>query len=263
MSLGMGKSKRTQGTWAKLGRWIGRALTGGKRSAAKPEVDVVTQLAEAVHQPMAAAIGAIAGGSVPYLAKVLAHEELPATWRAGDHGLGLLVLGIVLACAAFSMLTVAKFGMAAFGDRRKAVGFVVALEGVMLVAHGTASTYALVLLVLVNAVTNGCHIALTRAATLRRREADTRRQQTAAQTRARQRAARDAADAPRRGTSAPAPVPVAPIGSAPVRAQPRATTASHPSPRARRATTPQARAGQAVVLWQPQVIDADFEDSYS
>jgi hypothetical protein len=247
MKVGMGKTSKR---------------AGGKRSVAKPEVDVVTQLAEAVHQPMAAAIGAIAGGSVPYLAKVLAHEELPATWRAGDHGLGLLVLGIVLACAAFSMLTVAKFGMAAFGDRRKAVGFVVALEGVMLVAHGTASTYALVLLVLVNAVTTGSHIALTRAATLHRREADTRRQQTAAQTRARQRAARDAADAAdaaRRGTPRMGGVSLAPVAEVPVSTGMGAVHGMSLGLDVGRGGRVGGRAGGSDRAWGEGVVDAQFK----
>ena len=175
-------------------------MAKSKRTAVKshalPVVDVVTQLATAYRHRSAAAIGAVAGGSIPMLASLLTHDELPRVWRSGNVALALAVLGVILGCAAFSMLTVARFGMAAFGDKRKAIGFVIALEGVMLVAHGAASLYALLLLVLVNAITNGCHIALSRAATLRRQAADARRATTAAQTRAR-----------KRQTPAPAPQP--------------------------------------------------------
>jgi len=159
-----------------------------RKTEAKSPVDVVTQLATAWRHRSATAIGAVAGGSIPWLAKVLAHDELPAVWKAGNYAMASAVLAVIFGCAAFSMLTVARFSMAAFGDKRKAVGFVVALEGVMLVAHGTASWYALALLILVNAITNGCHIALAREGTLRRQAADARRQTTAAQTRARKRA---------------------------------------------------------------------------
>ena len=175
-------------------------------AAQKPVVDVVTQLVIAWQHRSATAIGAVAGGSIPWLAKVLAHEELPAAWRAGSFAAAAAILAVIFGCAAFSMLTVARFGMAAFGDKRKAIGFVIALEGVMLVAHGTASAYALLLLIAVNAITNGCHIALGRAATLRRQASDAKRQATAAQTRARKNGS-----APASAPSIPTPTATAPV----------------------------------------------------
>lgn len=266
--MSMSKRRKTKrGTWGRacraMGRWGRRAL-GGERGA-KPELDVVTQLGEVVRQPGGALIGAIAGGSVPYLAQVVAHGELPQAWRAGDHALAALMVLIVLGAATFSMLTVAKFGMAAFGDRRKAVGFVLALEGFMLVTRGAASAYALLLLVLVNAITNGCHIAVARAATLRRRAQDARRQATAAETRARQRAERAAtathrAPAPSsRESDAGAPRTHAPVHVRATLARP----AQHPRP-ARRAPAAQADAVTGLILWSPinpvhHAIDADFE----
>jgi hypothetical protein len=94
------------------------------------------------------------------------------------------MLAVVLGCALFSALSVYKFGKAAFGDARKALGFVLALEGVMLVTTGTTSTVALAVLILINAVANGSVIALSRDATRRQREADARRAATRARTRA-------------------------------------------------------------------------------
>jgi hypothetical protein len=165
-------------------------------------VDVVSQLECAVRNPRAAALGALLGGIVPWFARALAHGELPDAWRASEYTLALGMVAIVIGCCAFSMLTVYKFGLAAFGDTRKAAGFVAALEGVMLVSHGTTSVVALLVLIAVNAVTNGCAIALAREATGRRTEADARRSATRARNREDRRTART--------TRAPAPRDVRP-----------------------------------------------------
>ncbi len=93
------------------------------------------------------------------------------------------MIAVVLGCALFSGLSVYKFGKAAFGDSRKALGFVLALEGVMLVSHGATSTVALAVLILINAVANGSVIALARDATRKQRDADVRRAATRAHTR--------------------------------------------------------------------------------
>src|SRR3982750_4115552 len=118
--------------------------------------------------------------AVPWFARALSHDELPEAWARGQKLLAAAMLVVVLGCMAFSMLTVHKFGRAAFQDERKAVGFVLALEGVMLVSRGAASNWALLLLVVINAVANGCVIALEREATIRRQEADARRRATRA-----------------------------------------------------------------------------------
>jgi hypothetical protein len=155
--------------------------------------DVVTQLECAVKRPHATAIGAVIGGVVPWFAHTLAHEEVPAVWSGGNHPIAMIMILVVLGCAVFSALTVYKFGKAAFGDSRKALGFVLAIEGVMLLSRGTTSTIALVVLVVINALANGSVIALAREATCKRREADERR----ARTRARSRAVRtEQTDAP-------------------------------------------------------------------
>jgi len=127
-------------------------------------VDIVSQLECAIRYPQATLIGALVGGLVPWFARTLAHEQLPATWSS-NHGLALVMLAVVIGCGIFSGLTVYKFGRATFGDVRKAIGFTLALEGVMLVSTGATSAVALVVLVLINALGNGSNIALARQAT--------------------------------------------------------------------------------------------------
>jgi hypothetical protein len=142
--------------------------------------DVVTQLECAIRRPQATLIGALVGGLVPWFARTLAHGEVPAAWSAGNYGLVAVMIAVVLGCACFSALTVYKFGRATFGDKRKALGFVLAIEGVMLVAHGAASVVALAVLILINALANGSSIALAREATCKRREAAARASATRA-----------------------------------------------------------------------------------
>ena len=166
--------------------------------------DVVTQLECAVRNPHAALIGAVIGGLVPWFGRTLAHDQVPAAWSTGNTVLALVMVAVVLGCALFSALSVYKFGRAAFGDSRKALGFVLALEGVMLVSHGATSTVALAVLILINAVANGSVIALARDATRRQREADARRVATRARTRAGRSAQQEQheAPAPRRAPAA-------------------------------------------------------------
>jgi hypothetical protein len=164
--------------------------------------DVVSQLECAIRNPHAAAIGALIGGLVPWFGRTLAHEEIPSVWSGGNHGLAMAMIAVVLGCACFSGLSVYKFGRAAFGDSRKALGFVLALEGVMLISHGATSVVALAVLILINAVANGSVIALSRDATRRQREADARR----AATRARSRTSH--AGVPRVPAAAPQPQPL-------------------------------------------------------
>jgi hypothetical protein len=136
--------------------------------------DVVTQLEVAIRNPHAAMIGAVLGGLVPWFGRTLAHAEIPSTWSAGHHSLALAMVAVVLGCGAFSGLSVYKFGKAAFNDARKALGFTLALEGVMLVSQGVTSAIALAVLILINAVSNGSVIALARDATQRKRDTDAR-----------------------------------------------------------------------------------------
>ena len=145
--------------------------------------DVVTQLECAFRNPHAALIGALIGGLVPWFGRTLAHDQVPTAWSAGNTSLAMVMIAVVLGCALFSALSVYKFGKAAFGDSKKALGFVLALEGVMLVSTGATSTVALAVLILINAVANGSVIALSRDATRRRCEADARRAATRSRSR--------------------------------------------------------------------------------
>jgi hypothetical protein len=165
--------------------------------------DIVSQIECAIRHPQATLIGALIGGVVPWFARTLAHEQVPAAWSAGNFSLVAIMVAVVLGCALFSALTVYKFGRAAFGDAKKALGFTLALEGVMLVASGGTSVAALAVLIAINALANGSVIALAREATCKHRAAVAR----GAATRARSRAARSpvtipvASTAPARPTS--------------------------------------------------------------
>jgi hypothetical protein len=172
--------------------------------------DIVTQLEIAIKNPHAAAIGAVIGGLVPWFGRTLAHGEIQGTWSS-NRALGLTMVAVVLGCGVFSGLSVYKFGRTAFGDPRKALGFVLALEGVMLVSHGLTSAVALGVLILINAVSNGSVIALARDATRRKRDSDARGAAARATNRAGSVSNRTGAhvQAPRPPTAAPVNVPSA------------------------------------------------------
>jgi hypothetical protein len=204
-------------------------------TADRTTIDVVTQLEIAVHNPHAAAIGALIGGLVPWFGRTLAHGEIQGTWSAGNRPLALAMIAVVIGCGVFSGLSVYKFGRSAFrDDARKALGFVLALEGVMLVSHGATSTVALTVLIAINAIVNGAGIALSRDAARRRCEADARR---AATTRARRQATTP------RQAPAPSPITVEDASNT-------ATPSRHParSPRPAVVDTP---------TWVDDVIDAE------
>ena len=230
------------------------------RTAASSDktVDIITQLKTAIANPLAAVLGAAIGGIVPWFAREIAHHELAVQWAAGDLKMVAVDLAIVLGCAVFSMLTVYGFGKAAISDPRKAAGFCAALEGVMLVSHGQTSQVALAALVIINAITTGCVIAVAYAATNRRREADQRRAATRAQTSARKRG--QAADPST--TSASASSASRPAAEPPVAAPSSPTSAAH---RARRApvvvtAAPRATPSQALVV-QARLAHHDVSDA--
>ena len=162
---------------------MSRTSKRSRRTRSTPDrsatTDVVTQLECAIRRPQATLIGALVGGLVPWFARTLAHDQLPAAWSSGNRGLAVVMLAVVLGCSCFSAITVYKFGRATFGDTRKALGFVLAIEGVMLVSTGVTSSVALAVLIAINALANGAAIALARDATCRRRDADVRRAATA------------------------------------------------------------------------------------
>ena len=165
--------------------------------------DVVSQLECAIKNPHAALMGAVIGGLVPWFGRTLAHDQIPSAWSGGNTSLALVMLAVVIGCGIFSGLSVYKFGQAAFGDSKKAFGFVLALEGVMLVSHGATSAIALAVLIGINAVANGSVIALAREATNKKRDSVRR----AAETRARKRAPSLASVSAPASIPAPGPAP--------------------------------------------------------
>jgi hypothetical protein len=161
---------------------------------------------------------------------------------------------VVAGCMLFSMLSVYRFGQAAFGDARKALGFVLALEGVMLASHGAIGIVALAVLIAINAIANGCTIACARDATLRRRAADERRSATRAKNRGGRQTAAEQQGTPRQASApqqdAPPRRPVVEI---------RGTAAPASGPAARRASCPKATPLPRS-HWLPEqgVIEAEF-----
>lgn len=122
------------------------------------------QLRSATRSPLALALGAALGGLVPVTTYAVAHGfELvrveggtiaAASW---EHPGWVLVLGGLL----FSAKTVYAWTAAAFDDRAKALGFVVLVEGALLLAPSPELRYvALAYLVTINALGTGAQLAL-------------------------------------------------------------------------------------------------------
>jgi hypothetical protein len=92
------------------------------------------------------------GGFVPLASYFVAHYEV----KGYDLPL-LLVLGGLL----YSAKTVWQWGVLAFNCKYKATGFVLLVEGVMVLSHiPWLNVLALAYLVLINAVATGCSLAL-------------------------------------------------------------------------------------------------------
>lgn len=115
----------------------------------------LAQLRIARRKPVAALIGATAG-IVPVGVFELGHYEL-TSWSP----LECPKAAIVYAGLLFSALTVLGWSRDIFGSTAKAVGFTALLEGIMMTANaGWLSAIALGYLVVINAVANGCRLAL-------------------------------------------------------------------------------------------------------
>jgi hypothetical protein len=122
------------------------------------------QLRSATRSPLALALGAALGGLVPATTFAVAHGFELVRFEAGSvvaepwvHPGWLLVLGGLL----FSAKTVYAWTAAAFDDRAKALGFVVLVEGALLLAPSPALRYvALGYLIAVNALGTGARLAL-------------------------------------------------------------------------------------------------------
>ena len=115
----------------------------------------LAQLRMARRKPVAALLGATAG-LVPVGVFELGHYEL-TSWSP----LACPKAAIVYAGLVFSALTVLGWSSDMFGSRLKAIGFTALLEGIMMTADaGWLSAITLGYLVVINAVANGCRLAM-------------------------------------------------------------------------------------------------------
>ena len=119
----------------------------------------LAQLRAAGRKPVAAIIGATAG-LVPVGVYEVGHYEL-TSWSPIDCPKAMIVYAGLL----FSALTVLGWSTNMFGSKPKALGFTLLLEGIMMTSSAAWLTaIALTYLVLINAVANGCRLALRDAA---------------------------------------------------------------------------------------------------
>jgi hypothetical protein len=115
----------------------------------------LAQLRAARRKPVAAIIGATAG-LVPVGVYEVGHYEL-TSWSPIDCPKAMIVYAGLL----FSALTVLGWSTNMFGSKSKALGFTLLLEGIMMTSSAAWLTaIALTYLVLINAVANGCRLAL-------------------------------------------------------------------------------------------------------
>jgi hypothetical protein len=140
------------------------AETGDRASGSRRRLDVsklgVVDQARVAFQGdnrLPTAMGFILGGFAPIATFATAHHQYnPAVaWYA--QVATVMVLGGLL----FSAITVYKWARLAFSMPAKAVGFVLAVEGVMTFSTMPALSFAaLALLVCINGIATGCHLAL-------------------------------------------------------------------------------------------------------
>jgi hypothetical protein len=98
---------------------------------------------------LATVAGFLLGGLVPFATFSVAHSEVTGMW---DYHV-LLVLGGLL----FSAKTVYAWSKMAFQNASKAAGFVVLIEGVMVLSSlSWLSWMCLVYLVVINGIATGC-----------------------------------------------------------------------------------------------------------
>jgi hypothetical protein len=115
----------------------------------------LAQLRAARRKPIAAIIGATAG-LVPVGVYEVGHHEL-TSWSPLECPKVMIVYAGLL----FSALTVLGWSTNMFGSKAKALGFTLLLEGLMMTSSAAWLTaIALTYLVLINAVANGCRLAL-------------------------------------------------------------------------------------------------------
>ena len=109
---------------------------------------------------LATTLGVLLGGFVPLASFWLSHHELDATRPVYTQVTAYIVAGGLL----YSAKTVYAWGKLAFHMSIKALGFVVLLEGVMILSCTPwLTTMALVYLIAINGVATGCNLALPKS----------------------------------------------------------------------------------------------------
>jgi len=122
-------------------------------------VDMVHVAFARMHR-IAAVIGAVFGGWVPFAIYFVAHNEVDLSGDVTLHD--YLALALVVGGLAYSALTVAQWARMALGSRVKAVGFTVLTEGVMVLSRqGWLAAVGLVLLIAINAIASAVQLART------------------------------------------------------------------------------------------------------
>jgi len=101
---------------------------------------------------LAALVGMVIGGFVPFVTFTVVHHEVatnPYLWI-------LVVAGLV-----YSAITVFKWAKMALGNSQKAVAFCVLLEGTLTFVHSAYLTYgALFILIFINATSAACALQI-------------------------------------------------------------------------------------------------------
>ena len=123
-----------------------------RRQSKRPGVVEQVRVAFSPENRLATLSGFILGGFVPVGSFVVCHGELPGSdgWR---HWALLVLIGGGLL---FSAKSVWQWSAAAFADRWKASGFVVLVEGIMVLSSTVGLSYAaLGLLVAINGIATG------------------------------------------------------------------------------------------------------------
>lgn len=130
-----------------------------KVEAPKGEMGVVQQVREALAPKarLATFLGFLLGGFVPLASFIVAHHEVDASLPLYAQIGTYLVLGALF----FSAKTVYDWGKLAFNSGFKAAGFVVLVEGVMVVSRTSwLGIAALAYLVVINGIATGVRMSL-------------------------------------------------------------------------------------------------------
>ena len=105
---------------------------------------------------LAFGLGVLLGGFVPIATFVISHTELSAAAPLYLQPAAAFVAGGLL----FSAVTMYRWGVLAFAQRAKALGFVVLLEGTMVTSHTRwLALAALCYLAAINGVATACNLA--------------------------------------------------------------------------------------------------------